>query len=1325
MTNFPLLRLALLTISCLAATPIFATTNPQPDWENEAITQINKEPPRASILPEKAMTQSLNGDWKFHFALTPEARPREFFKPEFSVADWATIHVPSNWQLSGYGTVIYTNYEYPFKANPPRVTDVPAKTATAFTERNSVGSYRRDFTLPESWRGKRVILRFDGVESAFYLWINGEKVGFSEDSYTAAEFDITRFLRAGTNTVAVEVYRWSDGSYLEDQDFVRLSGIFRDVTIFAQPALHVRDVFFKTGLADDNATGTLAAKVVVRNSGDNDIPAGSRFKWSVAGEPTHIAWSDDNGTHEIVAGKSGEIGAGEIEVPAIPAGGEVVLNFERNFPAVEPWTAETPNLYKVNFSLDNNDAREFCIGFRSVKIAANGAILINGVPVKFKGVNRHEIHPDYGRAITREIVESDIRLAKSHNINTIRCSHYPNRPEFYEFCDRYGIYVMDEANVESHGVRWGSMDISKNPAWRKAHVERNLNMFHRSKNHPSIVFWSLGNESGHGENFDAASAALRAEDDSRLIHYAEFPFGHAAADVDSAMYPSVEQVENLGKEKTSRPFFVCEYAHAMGNALGNFREYMEAFESSPRMVGGCIWDFCDQSLRAVPAGNGIYKPAPFTGTTQAYGGMFGDSPNLGNFCDNGIFLPDRTETAKSAEVKRIYQSLGFSRQGDAIVVANKYFHKPLEGYSLIIVAMNPGNGHKFARVPLPKIEPGQRATIAFPKGFDAPADAALMAFADKFFDFPAGAESLSSADLVAAAKKCEAYAYFAGKIAPVAPAANSDDFPTLTLAETPEKCVVAGENFSAEFRGGMLAAFSRNSVNLILPQFPMRLQAYRAPTDNDAWMRDKTEKKLQLRNLRFVCKKFSAQQIAGGIVRAETEFSLEQPAQKSGSVAGKSAFSLGGKIFWTIFGDGVIDVSARIYPSANSEELPRLGFTFGIVADLREIAYLGFGPDMNYRDRRDSSWLDLFTTNVDAMFFRYSRPQEMGNHTGTQFALLSAKTAGTPSTIPTLAIAAASPLAPFEFSALGWTAEEIADAKSLDKLPATNKVIVNIDAFQMGLGGASCGPRPMAKYQTLSAPTPLGFSISALLPSEKFSAEKLRQSHFVPHSPVIDRDSDGFVALRSSTPEAKFLCDKAEISGGEEIPYFDANTKRDFEKIPAGGKICARALPAPQSAIPPTPPEERVLAASSARANWKIFSVSSEEPQTGDAGFAIDRNPDTYWHSSFTNAQPDYPHSIAIDTGAKTRFSGFILTPRMDTTSGLILSYVFSVSDDGVNWREIKRGNFTYHYIRKDPAEQRIDFDTPVEARYFKLDALKPVRPEKFASIAEISLILQ
>lgn len=1265
-----------------------------PDWENEQVTGINKEAPRAAVLPAPDRTLSLNGPWKFRFSMTPAERPADFYKPSCSVSSWDTIQVPSNWQLSGYGTAIYTNVPYPFKPDPPRVMGDPPKNWPAYKERNSVGSYRRDFHLPASWKGERVMIRFDGVESAFYVWLNGRKVGYSQDSYTGAEFDLTPYVKPGRNTIAVEVYRWSDGSYLEDQDFLRLSGIFRDVTLFAQPQVHVRDLFLKAALDRKHyKDGTLDGTFTIRNAGDKPIPAGMKLEYSIDGVSSDLKWKGRSGSGRVRAENKGRLDAGTLTVPAIPAGGEVQVSLNGEYPGVKPWTAETPHLYRVTYSLNGRDARSVNIGFRTVEIADNGAVLVNGRAVKFKGVNRHEAHPDYGRAIPREVMEKDVQIIKAHNINTVRCSHYPNHPYFYDLCDRYGLYVMDEANCEAHGIRNSGMDISRKPSWEKAHVERNMSMVHRSKNHPSIVFWSLGNESGNGPNFEAASAAIRAYDNTRPLHYCEFPPGHKAVDMDSAMYPPVDRVENWGKQKTSRPFFVCEYAHSMGNALGNFKEYMEAFEASPRMVGGAIWDFVDQSLRANPAGGGIYKPAPFKGMTQAYGGMFGDRPNQGNFCDNGIILGNRNTTAKTKEVKKVYQYLAFDRKDGKLTVRNKYFHKPLKGYTLYFVSVTPGSGHAVERAALPETAPGESVTVDLPS--PSMQSGSLMVLADAGFKLPEDVRELSAGQLEHVADECEAYEWFPASVkkgpAVKAPAA----LPAISVRQG-NPVVVQGRGFTAAFQDGMLSALRYGSLDLILPGYPVTLQAYRSPVDNDSWIRGKVEGKMKMQNMKVECSGVRASVLSTGVARITAEFGTTG-----------SGLSLSGRIDWTVFGNGIINASVRIYPSARGEELLRMGITFGMPAAYDQVDYLGLGPWDNYRDRRSSCWKDVFHTSVDDMFFAYSRPQDMGNRMETDWVALSkAKSA------PALWVGSASSRSPLEVSILRYTPLELNQAKSLDRLPEKNKVIVNLDAFQMGLGGASCGPRPLAKYQTLSRATPLGF---VLAPSSSL-LNLARTGLGVPHSPVIERDGDGMVSLASSTPGADI---RYSVNKGPEKTY-----RKPFKL--AEGDVRAWAAAGTSGGIPPTSPDERNFPLVKGQGEWKILSASSEEPDTGFAHFAIDDNPDTWWHTSYTNGLPGFPHSIAVDMGTRMKFTGFIYTPRMDSGKGLIHQYAFSVSDDGRDWKEVKKGQFTYHYIRKDPSVQRIDFGKPVEARYFKLDARTPVRGgEQSATVAELNIITQ
>ncbi len=492
-----------------------------PVWEDETIFQINREPARASLMPtDPAAQMTLNGIWSFHFSMTPDGRAQDFWQPSVDVSGWDKIEVPLSWQFAGYGTPIYSNEEYPFRVNPPSVTSEPPKHWTAYKERNSVGSYRRTFTLPENFSKGKVYLRFDGVESAYFVWINGTIIGYSEDSFTAGEYDVTAALKPGENVIAVQVYRWSDGSYLEDQDFWRLAGIFRDVTLFTTPAVQVRDVWVKAGLADDYTTGVVTGSVWVRNAG------------ATASEAT------------TVSVKVGTLYAETLKVPALEPGAEVELALTKTeLPGVRRWTAETPNLYDVTVALPNGDARAFKTGFRRIEIGKQGELLVNGVRTIIKGANRHEMDPDRGRALTRERMEQDARLMKEGNFNAVRTSHYPNHPYWYEICDRIGLYVMDEANIEAHQIRGTAQCLNNVPSWHAAYAFRVRNAFERSKNHASIIMWSLGNETGPGKNLEDQGDWLKKVDPDRLVHYCDFPENSPHNDMDSAMYRTHDKSE--------------------------------------------------------------------------------------------------------------------------------------------------------------------------------------------------------------------------------------------------------------------------------------------------------------------------------------------------------------------------------------------------------------------------------------------------------------------------------------------------------------------------------------------------------------------------------------------------------------------------------------------------------------------------------------------------------------------------------------------------------------------------------------------------------------
>jgi beta-galactosidase len=589
---------------------LVATASAQvPDWENPAVFRINKEEPRASSMPfpdrasalakkrlDSPWCQMLNGTWKFHYVGTPDARPVEFFKPDFDVSGWKDIAVPSNWQLHGYGVPLYTNSEYPFAADPPRVMGEPPAHFTNFPadQRNPVGSYRRNFTVPAEWKGQPVHLVFQGVDSAFYLWINGEKVGYSQDSRTPAEFDVTKFLKDGDNIVAVEVYQHSDGSYLEDQDMWRLSGIFRDVYLWTSPPLDVRDHWLQAGLSTDYTQGTLQFTAAVANEGGE--PAEAKVKLELL-QPDGVTL-----LHSAEAAVTVEPGkSGEVNMTAGP------------FAGVVPWSAETPVLHPYVITLSDAAGKPLAhyagkTGFRHNEIK-DGQFLHNGKPILFKGVNRHDHHPETGHYVTEEDMRADLLQMKRANINAIRCSHYPNDPRFYELCDELGFYVIDEANIEAHGMGWGpdANPLAKDPAWGPAHLDRMKNCLERDKNHPCIVMWSMGNESGDGVNFQEMSRWIKQRDPSRPVHY-EQAQTRSHVDLFAPMYAPIkaclDYCRNEEKKPLAeqRPLIQCEYNHAMGNSSGNLADYWEVFRRERLLQGGFIWDWKDQGLSRLTQG---------------------------------------------------------------------------------------------------------------------------------------------------------------------------------------------------------------------------------------------------------------------------------------------------------------------------------------------------------------------------------------------------------------------------------------------------------------------------------------------------------------------------------------------------------------------------------------------------------------------------------------------------------------------------------------------------------------------------------------------------
>ena len=647
-----------------------------PDWENPRVVGINTEEYHSTLtLPSgKSSCEEivpLNGRWKFYWSPDPQSRPSDFYKNNFDVSGWDNISVPGTWQLQGYGKPIYTNWTYPFKKDQPKVTGEPPKHFFSYENRNPVGAYVTTFDVSEDMKDKQLYLHFEGVKSAMYVWINGEKVGYSQNSMAPAEFDITGYVNEGQNRLAVEVYRWSDGSYLEDQDMWRFSGIYRPVELWVRPKIHIKDYSLTTDLADDFSSAGFKAKVWLRNLSDS-----KSGKLSL-----EVLLKGKNRNEERFVKR---LITPVKNLPATSTGCYTLSSVVEN---PKLWSAEKPNLYDVEIRLYDGKkvVEEFQshIGIWKCEIDGN-VFKFNGQPVKLKGVNRHEHHPRTGRLVDSETMEKDLRLMKQANINMIRTAHYPNSPLFYELCDRYGFYVMDEANQESHDYGLGNKILGDNPEWTLAHVDRALALVQRDKNHPCVVFWSLGNEGGAGRNMQTMADTIQAIDASRII-FSDTDLSVSAFNDPSYYTPG--KFKEYAREKRDKPIFMREYAHAMGNSVGNLQEYWDVIEANDHVSGAAIWDWVDQGI-AKKINPGYKKGVENSGSLLlkegefwAYGGDFGDFPNNGDFCFNGLIGADRVPHPHYYQVQKVYQNIGFSLEGpNKVRLTNKYEFTALDEF---------------------------------------------------------------------------------------------------------------------------------------------------------------------------------------------------------------------------------------------------------------------------------------------------------------------------------------------------------------------------------------------------------------------------------------------------------------------------------------------------------------------------------------------------------------------------------------------------------------------------------------------------------------------
>lgn len=1002
-------------------------TSSKNDWENETVFAVNKEPGRASffsypdlatamaspaaskpwVTPESPWYRSLNGNWKFHWVKDPSERPVDFYKPSYNVSKWAEIPVPSSWEMQGYGVPIYTNITYPYFNNPPFIQSKKGQTCEA--EPNPVGSYRREFSIPKDWAGKEIFLHFDGCYSAMYVWVNGKKVGYSQGSNNDAEFDITSFVKAGENTLAVEVYRWCDGSYLEDQDMFRLSGIHRDVYLTAAPKTRIRDFYAKTTFPGGYDVADVKLDVKIAAHGSLPKECSVRAK---------LLESDGKCVASV-----------KIPVSGFAKGKDATGSGIMKVDTPKLWSAEDPNLYDMTLELLDAkgnvlQATTVPFGLRDVEIR-NNQLYVNGNRIFMKGVNRHDTHPQFGKYIPVESMIQDVELMKTHNINTVRTSHYPNSPKMYALYDYYGLYVIDEADIECHG----NHVISSRESWKPAYIDRMVRMMERDKNHPSVIIWSMGNESGNGSNFRDVYAAAKAIDD-RPIHYEGY---NDATDMDSNMYPSVPSMIERDKNGQQKPYIMCEYAHAMGNAMGNFQEYWDYIYDSKRMIGGCVWDWVDQ---------GLNKPGEDPNNFY-YGGQFGDKPNDMDFCINGIVTPDRKVTPKLLEVRKVYQPVKFSYDGNGkVVLLNRNSFVDIEG-DMKWTLVKDGVEVKHGSVNVPKVAPGKTGSVIIPA----------------VADLASGHEWALNVDLPYATKAgealCQEQFVLTEKVAPEFNVTDTGKFRREEIE--PSRVVYRADGFSVTVNPekGELSAISYDGHDILTADGAPEL----------AWFRTvRNDKNTYLR-------------IPEPIIRANSvDVALSDDATVltviTDMVANFGKIDQPYTVKYTAYSDGQVKVDAS-FTTPDRVILPRYGLKMNLVPGLENVEYYGYGPMENYYDRKSSARLGRYTTTVSDMEEAYVRPETMGNREDSRWLTIT-DNSGKGVKITSL-------------DNMNFSAQHYEDADLLKKvtnhheLPRVRKAetVLTIDAAQVGLGNASCGPGPLKEYQLLANHTyTLSFVIS-------------------------------------------------------------------------------------------------------------------------------------------------------------------------------------------------------------------------------------------------------
>ena len=1038
--------LSLFIVSIFSLNGVYGENNAPipPEIENPELLGINKEPYHATLMPyanlqealvakrhASSLCQTLNGQWKFNWVPTPEKRPVDFYKPNFDVSAWKEIPVPSNWEVQGYGTPFYRNLGYTIKKDFPHVMSEPDKKYTSFVERNPVGSYRREFTVPAEWSGRRNFITFDGVDCAFFLWVNGEKVGFSVNSRNAAEFDLTKYLKSGKNMIAVEVYQYSSGTWLEDQDMWRLHGIFRNVTLWSAPEVHIRDFFVKTDLDKDYKDATLDVTAKIKNYGEK-----------TGKSQTFTATLFDKDGKEIA--KCSATGT------ALKSNQEEVLNVK--FPVSNPakWTAETPNLYTVVLTNSEGEFISSKIGFRKIEI--NGRIFtVNGVPIKLKGVNRHEHWSDVGHAITEAQMIRDLEVIKQGNCNHVRTSHYCDDPRWYELCDEWGIWLVAEANCESHGYD-GRFD--EEPTMKAAIIDRNVANVENFKNHPAVIIWSLGNECGGvGSNFVTALNTVKAMDPTRFVHYERFGSGKKnPADLDGRMYGTAEDYANMARNKElTKPFYICEFVHAMFNSMGSLDEYSKVFDSNPEILGGAIWEYQDQAL---------WNKRDPKHPILAYGGGFGEFPNDHYFIHKGVVSYDRSTEGPNVkphypEMKRAFQWIDTELTdpiSGSISIRNKYQFITLSGFEIswtltedgIEIAkgttnmFRPINPRSTGRANLNyKIEQPKAGAEYFLRVSYKQKEKTL--WADKGFEVAAAQFKL-----------------------PVntPPVVETVVTQAVKLVQNDQSVTVSGKGFSVVFdkKTGFMSQMIQNGTKLLTDDGSPKLHLWRASHRNDDDWAYRQWERFGVNTLQYTLVDFKVETVDNSSVKVISTTKAD----------GKEGFGVYHTATYLVKGDGSIKVDNQVQFVGFSINLARIGVRMMLDKKLDRMTFFGRGPFENYSDRKSAADVGLWEVGVNEQY-QYEKPMEESNHEEVRWAKLSGKD------MPSILVKSDEKL--MQVAALPHTDEEMYPVEYKIDLPASTSTVFCVSTKTLGVGSNSCGPQPLEKYKVFAENTSFTYTI--------------------------------------------------------------------------------------------------------------------------------------------------------------------------------------------------------------------------------------------------------